>query len=64
MVMFEPKFMKINVFPCKNPIPPMTISNMITMLITGFTAYDVNDTNGCPFVPRRSNPALQKADTE
>ena len=48
----------------KNPIPPMMISNMITMLITGFTAYDVNDTNGCPFVPRRSNPALQKADTE
>lgn len=48
----------------KNPIPPMMISNMITMLITGFTAYDVNDTNGCYFVPRRSNPALQKADTE
>ena len=48
----------------KNPIPPMMISNMITMLITGFTAYDVNDTNGCHLVPESSNPALQKADTE
>ena len=64
MVMLKMKFMEINVFHVKNPIPPMMISNMITMLITGFTAYDVNDTNGCHFVPRRSNPALQKADTE
>ena len=47
----------------RNPIPPTMIRVIMTRLISGCPENEVSDENGSR-IPMRSNPALQKADTE
>ena len=55
-------FLVLTSFHTVKPIPPMMISSMIVIFTNGSAAYFVNDEYSS-FMPIKSKPALQNAET-